>query len=645
MGRRNGEPAATQILSRNVTSENTMIPWCLPTFFEGVILARERRHITVRRCPCAMIRLVLQGCEKGATAVGITIPRVTLSADYGKGKSFGELSLLSIGFGLHQAWVYGTMFSPQAFFATNASPLAGIVGGEGASVMLLASIFVYGIALIFSAITDQRFIAVYTSRRFLIVGAILATLGTFAAMLPAEWLAAEVVAGVLTGIGSCILILAWGITFARCDELSIVINAAVAVFVAMLVYSVAVHNIAAPWGSVLIALIPLAELAILWKKTPRPYFERGDVPLFKPLPVSLGRFVPMFGIPVAVFGFALGVLRQVSLRDMVPSMQSDAEFFMLLAAGVAAVVVLTTAIGLGSGGNWTNLFRILVPVLAAAALFWPAAQPGEMSLGGFLFIAAYMCFESLLWIYFGELSQQFRLSPILVFGIGRGVVALSMLLGLLMPTFLDASSVSALGEAGVMWAVLALVAVGYALLPSEADMRKRILPCPVVNMALSGVALDAAAVPAAFSEAKSPKGHFGIEHAAVFQDLDDFPAGRSGSDVDGGAPGHQGNESGSAASSDGGGARNDAAGPALGKKSGWFKANCEIIANRYLLSRRETEVLFLLAKGHNSGAIQEKLYIAEGTAKTHIRHIYRKLDVHNQQELMKMVETADEYDS
>ena len=73
----------------------------------------------------------------------------------------------------------------------------------------------------------------------------------------------------------------------------------------------------------------------------------------------------------------------------------------------------------------------------------------------------------------------------------------------------------------------------------------------------------------------------------------------------------------------------------------WFKENCEVIANRYLLSRRETDVLFLLAKGYNSAAIQEKLYIAEGTAKTHIRHIYRKLDVHTQQELMRMVEGAD----
>ena len=38
---------------------------------------------------------------------------------------------------------------------------------------------------------------------------------------------------------------------------------------------------------------------------------------------------------------------------------------------------------------------------------------------------------------------------------------------------------------------------------------------------------------------------------------------------------------------------------------------CELVANRYLLSKKETEVLFLLAKGRNAAYIQEQLYISE----------------------------------
>lgn len=84
-------------------------------------------------------------------------------------------------------------------------------------------------------------------------------------------------------------------------------------------------------------------------------------------------------------------------------------------------------------------------------------------------------------------------------------------------------------------------------------------------------------------------------------------------------------------------ANND--GPRRG--GGRFRGKCETVANTYLLSQRETEILFLLAKGNNAAYIQDKLFISEGTAKTHIRHIYRKLDVHSQQELMRMVETAE----
>ena len=47
-------------------------------------------------------------------------------------------------------------------------------------------------------------------------------------------------------------------------------------------------------------------------------------------------------------------------------------------------------------------------------------------------------------------------------------------------------------------------------------------------------------------------------------------------------------------------------------RGGRFRAKCETVANTYLLSARETEVMFFLAKGHNAAYIQEKLYILRG---------------------------------
>lgn len=77
------------------------------------------------------------------------------------------------------------------------------------------------------------------------------------------------------------------------------------------------------------------------------------------------------------------------------------------------------------------------------------------------------------------------------------------------------------------------------------------------------------------------------------------------------------------------------------QKVGRFKRKCIAVADTFLLSRKETEVLFLLAKGRNSATIQENLYISPGTANTHMRHIYRKLNVHSQNELIGLVESME----
>ena len=62
------------------------------------------------------------------------------------------------------------------------------------------------------------------------------------------------------------------------------------------------------------------------------------------------------------------------------------------------------------------------------------------------------------------------------------------------------------------------------------------------------------------------------------------------------------------------------------------------VAKRFGLTTRETEVFELLARGRTSPVIQEKLVLSHNTVKTHVRHIYAKLDVHSQQELISLVE-------
>lgn len=73
-----------------------------------------------------------------------------------------------------------------------------------------------------------------------------------------------------------------------------------------------------------------------------------------------------------------------------------------------------------------------------------------------------------------------------------------------------------------------------------------------------------------------------------------------------------------------------------------FETACATVAEKHRLTARETEVFELLARGRTSPVIQEKLVLSHNTVKTHVRHIYAKLDVHSQQELISMVEEATE---
>lgn len=67
---------------------------------------------------------------------------------------------------------------------------------------------------------------------------------------------------------------------------------------------------------------------------------------------------------------------------------------------------------------------------------------------------------------------------------------------------------------------------------------------------------------------------------------------------------------------------------------------CRWLASSYNLTERETDVLALLLDGRSVPYIQETLHVSANTAKTHIRHIYQKLDVHNRQDLITLAQGA-----
>ena len=73
-----------------------------------------------------------------------------------------------------------------------------------------------------------------------------------------------------------------------------------------------------------------------------------------------------------------------------------------------------------------------------------------------------------------------------------------------------------------------------------------------------------------------------------------------------------------------------------------FRAKCLHVIEHYGLSEREGEIMIMFAKGRNLPYVQEHLYLSRSTVSTHRQHIYQKLEIHSQQELMNLVERMQE---
>ena len=181
-----------------------------------------------------------------------------------------------------------------------------------------------------------------------------------------------------------------------------------------------------------------------------------------------------------------------------------------------------------------------------------------------------------------------------MFGLGRGLLELGSLIGSWLAQIPGDNTITGMfGNAEGALVLMLALAVAYSLLPRRREVHAIVDPNHVIKM----------------------PGYDALQTHIEKQQIEDEPQQEADSEEVG------------AAEVD-----------AKIRAKGRFHARCEEIADCYLLSRRETEVMFLLAKGHNAAFIQDKLCISKSTAKTHINHIYRKLDIHTQQELLNMVE-------
>jgi DNA-binding NarL/FixJ family response regulator len=67
------------------------------------------------------------------------------------------------------------------------------------------------------------------------------------------------------------------------------------------------------------------------------------------------------------------------------------------------------------------------------------------------------------------------------------------------------------------------------------------------------------------------------------------------------------------------------------------------IAAQHHLSPRERDVFTLMVKGYTRKMIMQALVLSNSTVKTHVSHIYEKMDVGSRQELLALVFDQDDW--
>lgn len=170
--------------------------------------------------------------------------------------------------------------------------------------------------------------------------------------------------------------------------------------IAVVGYAFILHHVPLWVAAAIVCVVPLIEAAILAKETPEPYYERGEAPTFMPIPSKLNKFVLAFGLPVALLGFSLGMLRQVSAQLIMPVVSGEAQFVCIAAAAIAALVLAVTGIGLSEDYSWSVYFRVAMPVIAFGALFLPFSLLAVGTLPTIIALCGYLMFEMLLWSFF-----------------------------------------------------------------------------------------------------------------------------------------------------------------------------------------------------------------------------------------------------
>ena len=523
-----------------------------------------------------------------------------------------------LGFGFYYAWIWLSYDSSVLLPGVSSNGTGP--GTDTTFFMYLASTTALALMLILAAVFSVLSTRIVRSRLATFTMAAVATLGTVGVRVTAELGARHplfLACCALTGLGTAWVALRLGAVYASVPARKAAMRAAASFVLAALLYFL-VRGLPGELSLVVMACLPLGAALCTMTTLGDAVVGQDYASGSRSLPTGL--FFRLV-LAIVVFSLVVGVTRGFSMLTQSSTVLDDQGS--LVVFGMASVA-LALYVAVGLLGNDFDISRLYYPViiLAAAGILIVPLLGGAGLFGGVVVGVAYACFVMVMWCLFAHVSHVTGASAVRVFGLGRGASALGTTAGWLAGSGLMGS----LGEdpssttivcvimVFVLFVVSMLVfndrAIGMALRTASGDRREK-------TRGWDGPVGD-----------ESDEGDCADAPAEDRPDTDDTPAiTRDGTTSDG-AAGQAFGEGGGAEGGD------DGDRPRLGA---WSRS-CREVAERFGLSQRETDVLFLLAKGRTIGFIAEDLHVSFNTAKSHIRHVYVKTGVHTRQELLDLVE-------
>jgi DNA-binding CsgD family transcriptional regulator len=340
--------------------------------------------------------------------------------------SFSEIANPGvIGLALHRAWIATFFFSAKAFVNVNSS-------GEYADMIYPLSLAALIVVLLSGGLLPRQMRRLMQSRGVRVLSPVLVSIGSLLLLIATDpgnnpiW---PLLCGVFTGTGSGFLLLYWGEVYGSSDSTTAQIHSALAFTLALFIYALflllssnLLYILASTVLPLLSGFVLMRALRIVPNERETHPIPGGDINVFRVAVVAL--------IISFVHAALIGVVSNIPQTAAVPSLiaaETSYALTLFVSTLIIAVLIFIT-IFVSKKSDMGLIYRFVLIFTIIGVLFSPfLGILGTIS--SVVVNAGYSCFELIFWIALSNICFRYHISPIQVFGLGRGGWAIGVFLG------------------------------------------------------------------------------------------------------------------------------------------------------------------------------------------------------------------------